>query len=122
VDELRLYFRNDRATNRYRQPASYNVQYWNGSAFVDAGSQVRSPSAPRANYNRVRFASVSTQRIRVQVTHASGFRTGLTEVQAYGRGGTDPGPDPRPGSVDKAGPATAAAGSVGLLEVTAYGP
>ena len=24
-------------TNRYRQPASYQVQYWNGSAFVNAG-------------------------------------------------------------------------------------
>ena len=108
VDELRLYFRNDRATNRYRQPASYNIQYWNGSAFVNAGSQVKTPGSPRANYNLVRFASVSTQRIRVQVTHASGFKTGLTEVQAYGRGGApDPDPDPQP--VNKAGSATPSA-------------
>jgi hypothetical protein len=107
VDELRLYFRNDRATNRYRQPASYTVQYWNGSAFVDVGSPVRTPVAPQANYNRVRFGAVNTQRIRVQVTHASGFRTGLTEVQAFNRGGTNPDPDPQP--VNKAGSATASA-------------
>jgi hypothetical protein len=106
VDEVRLYFRNDRATNRYRPPASYQVQYWNGSAFVNATSQVKTPSAPRSNYNLVRFASVSTQRVRVQVTHASGSKTGLTEVQAYGRGGA---PQPEPGPVNKAGSATPSA-------------
>jgi hypothetical protein len=80
------------------------VQYWNGSAFVNAGSQVKTPSAPRSNYNLVRFASVSTQRIRVQVTHASGVKTGLTEVQAFARGG-----GPAPGPVNKAGTATPSA-------------
>jgi hypothetical protein len=104
VDEVRVFFRNDRATNRYRPPASYQVQYWNGSAFVNAGSQVKTPSAPRSNYNLVRFASVSTQRIRVQVTHASGVKTGLTEVQAFARGG-----GPAPGPVNKAGTATPSA-------------
>ena len=52
---------------------------------------------PKANYNRVGFTPVSTQRIRVQVTHAPGFRTALTEVMVYNRGG-GPGPDPDPPS------------------------
>jgi hypothetical protein len=84
VDEVRLYFRNDRATNRYRQPASYQVQFWNGSAWTTVASAVKTPAGPRANYNQVRFTAVDTQRIRVQVTHASGARTGLTEFQVYG--------------------------------------
>ncbi|MEO6088453.1 MAG: discoidin domain-containing protein [Umezawaea sp.] len=94
VDEVRVYFRDDRAGNRYRAPSSYNVQYWNGSAWVDAAAQVKTPGSPRANYNRVQFTSVGTQRLRVQMTHASGFKTALTEVKVYNRGG---GGDPNPG-------------------------
>ncbi|MET7394785.1 discoidin domain-containing protein [Dactylosporangium sp. NPDC005572] len=88
VDEVRLWFRNDRATNRYRQPGSYQIQYYNGSAWVNAASQVKTPTSPQANYNVVRFTAVNTTRLRVQVTHASGFKTGLTEVKVYNRGGT----------------------------------
>ncbi|MFK3979177.1 MGH1-like glycoside hydrolase domain-containing protein [Micromonospora sp. NPDC050397] len=96
VDEARIHFRNDRATNRYRAPASYNVQYWNGSTWVNAAGQVKTPGVAQANYNRVRFTPVSTQRLRVQFTHASGFKTGLTEIKVYNRGGTSPEPEPEP--------------------------
>ncbi|MGW6929197.1 discoidin domain-containing protein [Lentzea sp. NPDC054927] len=83
VSEARLYFRDDRAGNRYRAPASYQVQYWNGSGWADVAGQVRTPATPRANYNLAQFTPVSTQRLRVQMTHASGFRTGLTEIKLY---------------------------------------
>jgi len=114
IDELRLYFRNDRATNRYRQPSSYQVQYYNGSAWVAVASAVKTPAAPQANYNLVRFAAVDTQRVRVQVTHASGFKTGLTELQVYGRGGGPP-----PGPVNKAGSATPSASYTSAWESVA---
>ncbi|GAA2037269.1 discoidin domain-containing protein [Polymorphospora rubra] len=97
VDDVWLHFRNDRATNRYRAPASYNVQYWNGSTFVNAAAQVKTPGSPQANHNRVRFTAVNTTRLRVQFTHASGFKTGLTEVKVFNRGGG--GPDPGPGNL-----------------------
>ncbi|NUT48529.1 MAG: discoidin domain-containing protein [Saccharothrix sp.] len=87
VDEVRLYFRDDRAGNRYRAPSSYTVQYLNGSTWVNAAAQTKTPSTPKANYNVVKFTPVAAQRIRVQVTHASGFKTALTEVKAYSRGG-----------------------------------
>lgn len=96
VDEARIYFRNDRATNRYRAPASYTVQYWNGSTWVNAAAQVKTPGVAQANYNRVRFTAVNTQRLRVQFTHAAGYKTGLTEIKVYNRGGTNPDPDPDP--------------------------
>ncbi|GAA2851270.1 hypothetical protein Acy02nite_34730 [Actinoplanes cyaneus] len=87
VDEARIYFRNDRAANRYRPPASYTVQYWNGSAFVAASSQVKTPTTPQSNYNKVSFAGVSTSRLRIQVTQPTGSaKTGLTEVKLYQRG------------------------------------
>ena len=85
VDEVRLWFRNDRATNRYRQPASYQIQYLNGSTWTNVSSAVRTPATPLANYNVVRFTAANTTRLRVQVTHASGFKTGLTEVKVYNR-------------------------------------
>jgi hypothetical protein len=68
------------------EPSSYTVQYWNGSTWVEAAGQVRTPGTPRANYNVDRFTPVSTARIRIQFTHAPGFRTGLTEVKVHNRG------------------------------------
>ncbi|WP_033438609.1 discoidin domain-containing protein [Saccharothrix sp. NRRL B-16314] len=93
ADEVRLHFRDDRAGNRYRAPSSYEVQYWNGSAWVSAAAQSKTPVTPRANYNKVRFTPVVTQRVRVRLTHAPGFKTGLTEVKVYHRGG---GGEPEP--------------------------
>ncbi|MFI7204499.1 discoidin domain-containing protein [Micromonospora aurantiaca (nom. illeg.)] len=91
VDELRLYVKDSRpAGATYRPPASYQVQYHDGSAWVNVGAQVGTPAAPQGNYNNVRFAAVAAQRIRVVLTHASGARSGLTEVQAYHRGGSTP--------------------------------
>jgi hypothetical protein len=93
VDEMRLYFKDSRpAGATYRAPASYTVQYYNGSAWVDAASQVKTPAAPRGNLNMVRFTPVNTQRLRVLMTHASGSKAGLTEVQAFNRGGGNPPP------------------------------
>lgn len=91
LNELRLYFKDSRpASATYRAPSAYTVQYHNGSSWVDAPSQTKSPAAPRANYNLVRFPAISAQRIRVLATNASGARTGLTEVKVFNRGGVQP--------------------------------
>ncbi|MDR6317409.1 discoidin domain-containing protein [Actinoplanes couchii] len=87
VDEAWIYFRNDRAGNRYRPPSAYNVQYWNGTAWVDAASQARTPGAPQSNFNRVKFSAVNTSRLRIQFTQPTGTpKTGLTEVKLFGQG------------------------------------
>ncbi|MET9249788.1 hypothetical protein [Nonomuraea sp. NPDC003709] len=89
VNEVRLYFKDSRpASATYRAPASYDIQYYNGSAWVSVPGQAKTPSAPRANYNVVQFSAVSTQRLRVLATAASGARTGLTEIKVFNRGGT----------------------------------
>ena len=62
-------------------PSNYDVQYWNGSAWVDCSSQSKSPSTPTGGtQNTVTFSSVSTQKIRVVFTNASGAYTGVTEL------------------------------------------
>ncbi|MEU7827876.1 hypothetical protein [Nonomuraea sp. NPDC049129] len=89
LNEVRLYFKDSRpASATYRAPASYDIQYYNGSAWVSVPSQAKSPSAPRANYNVVQFPAISAQRVRVLATNASGAKTGLTEIKMFNRGGT----------------------------------
>ncbi|WP_188190108.1 MGH1-like glycoside hydrolase domain-containing protein [Nonomuraea sp. SYSU D8015] len=94
-NEVRLYFKDSRpASSTYRAPASYTIQYHNGSAWVDVPGQAKTPAAPRANYNVVQFSAVSAQRMRVLTTAASGARTGLTEIKVFNRGGVQPEPNP----------------------------
>ena len=96
VNEVRLYFKDSRPQSAtYRAPSSYNIQYLNGSTWTTVANQVKSPAAPRANYNKVKFPAVSAQRVRVLATNASGAKTGLTEIKIFNRGGVHP-PDPQP--------------------------
>ncbi|MCA2221792.1 galactose-binding domain-containing protein [Nonomuraea aurantiaca] len=89
LNEVRLYFKDSRpASATYRAPASYDIQYYNGSAWVSVPGQAKSPAAPRANYNVVQFPAISAQRVRVLATNASGAKTGLTEIKMFNRGGT----------------------------------
>lgn len=92
-DEVRLYFKDSRpASGTYRAPASYDVQYHDGSTWVSASSQVKNPATPRGNYNVVRFNAVNAQRMRVVFNAVSGARTGLTEIKVHNRGGGTPQP------------------------------
>ncbi|NUP44076.1 MAG: discoidin domain-containing protein [Streptomyces sp.] len=89
LNEVRLHFKDSRpASATYRAPSAYTIQYYNGSSWVDAPGQTKTPAAPQANYNVVRFPSLSAQRIRVLATNASGAKTGLTEVKVYNRSGS----------------------------------
>ena len=82
VNEVRLYFKDSRpASTTYRAPSSYNIQYLYGSTWTNVGNQTKSPATPVGNYNRVQFTPVSTQRIRVLMTNASGAKSGLTEIK-----------------------------------------
>jgi hypothetical protein len=91
LNEVRLYFKDSRpASATYRAPASYDIQYSNGGSWVSVPSQTKSPQAPQANYNLVRFPAVSAQRVRVLATNTSGAKTGLTEIKIYNRGGVQP--------------------------------
>ncbi|WP_211234840.1 galactose-binding domain-containing protein [Glycomyces arizonensis] len=83
VDEVRLYFYRDRTANGLSAPASYRIEYHDGADWVNAPGQDKSPAAPRANYNKVKFNEVGTERIRVVMDHQAGHATGLKEIQAY---------------------------------------
>jgi hypothetical protein len=82
ISEVRLYIYDD--GGGVRAPASYNVQYWNGSAWVDAAGQVKTPAVPAgADRNVVRFNAVSTSQVRIVFTHAAGSKAGVTEFEVW---------------------------------------
>ncbi len=91
LNEVRLYFFNDKSYNpqqnasrdTYRQPSTYTVQYHDGSDWVDVPDQVRSPEMPAANRNTVTFPQLTAQRLRVLMTRAGTFGTGLKEIQVF---------------------------------------
>ncbi|WP_245987439.1 DUF5695 domain-containing protein [Cohnella lupini] len=64
-------------------PASYSIQYWNGTAWVN----VSSPSGlgTLANqYNATTFTPVTTNRIRLNVTAKATTSTGIESWKVYG--------------------------------------
>jgi hypothetical protein len=88
-DRVRLYFYSNKSFGSgggtYREPASYTVQYFDGSAWVDVPGQVKSPAAAAPNLNEVRFAPVTARQVRVVLDRAPGFAVGLKEVQILSR-------------------------------------
>ncbi|MER6006014.1 Ig domain-containing protein [Nonomuraea angiospora] len=72
-----VYFFDD--ADGVRLPASWKLQYWNGSAYVDVPGTY--PIAINA-YNKVTFNPISTTRLRV-VLQSGQASVGLLEVKAY---------------------------------------
>ena len=65
-----------------RLPASYKLQYWTGSSYVDVAA-TDGYARELHTYNRVTFSQVSTTRLRVVLQSGAGS-VGLLEVKAYG--------------------------------------
>ncbi|MDG0814707.1 glycoside hydrolase family 16 protein [Cohnella rhizosphaerae] len=64
-----------------KAPADYDVQYWNGSEWLSAPGQIRTPAQPAGGaLNLVSFDTVIASRFRVVFTHAPDARTGVTEI------------------------------------------
>ena len=86
-DDVKLYFYDNKAFgvsgNTYRPPASYTVQYFNGSSWVDVPAQTQIPSTPASNLNEVTFPAVFGSQVRVLMTRATGFAVGLKEIQVF---------------------------------------
>jgi hypothetical protein len=85
-DNVKLYFYRDRTLDGLAEPATYRLQYHDGVTWVDVPNQARDPAIPRANYNHVRFPTVTAQRVRVLLTHQAGHRTGLKEFEVFETG------------------------------------
>jgi hypothetical protein len=100
IDTVKLYFFNDKnydtqqncsprpCANTYREPASYTVQYHDGTGWVDIPRQVRTPDEPWPNYNKVEFQDITVQKLRVLMTPkpkspSANYGIGLKEIQVF---------------------------------------
>lgn len=65
-------------------PARYDVQYWDGNGWRDVVDAKKSPENPGGGqFNEVRFASVTSSRVRVVFTHAGKARSGVSELMVW---------------------------------------
>jgi hypothetical protein len=82
---VKPYFYDDSAG--VRPPTSYKIQYWNGTSWVDAANQVKSPAAPAAGANTVTFTPVTASQVRILCTNQNpvsfGIYSGLTEFEVF---------------------------------------
>lgn len=82
VGRAELYIFDDRGG--VKAPASYTVQYHNGTDWVEVPNQKKSPEKPTGGtLNTVTFPKISTQKIRVEFTHDGKARSGLTELEFW---------------------------------------
>jgi hypothetical protein len=91
-DQVKLYFFSNKAWgasgSTYKEPASYSIQYFDGTNWVDVPSQAKSPAVPGPNYNVVTFPAVTAQLMRVMVTKQTtpARAVGIKEMQVFDSG------------------------------------
>jgi hypothetical protein len=82
LTSVALYFYAD--GTRYKAPAHYRIQSWNGSDWVDIPNQRAVPPVPLANgENTATFPARSTSRVRVRFENPAGASVALVEMKAF---------------------------------------
>ncbi|OCT13390.1 hypothetical protein A8709_17405 [Paenibacillus pectinilyticus] len=86
LDDIKLYFYNDKPDVFYREPSMYVIQYFDNatSSWLAVPKQYKSPLV--ANYNHIQFPAISAQKIRVLMTPQPGTSVGIKELQAFSTG------------------------------------
>jgi parallel beta-helix repeat protein len=83
--KVKAHFYND--NGGVKPPTAYKIQYWNGTAWVDAANQVRSPAAPAEGLNTITFTPVTASQVRILCTNQNpvsfGVYSGLTEFEVF---------------------------------------
>lgn len=90
-NQIKLYLFND--GGGVQPPASYVVEYWDGSSWAAPANQTKSPLVPTAainsaanlanTVNTVDFDTVTSQKIRVTFNKANGTASGLVELEVF---------------------------------------
>lgn len=75
----KLYVYND--NGGVQSPASYDIQYWNGSGWVSVSDLSITPSQPETGLNTATFSAVTSSKFRIVLNHkGNGVYSGLTEL------------------------------------------
>lgn len=82
INRVDILFFHDNAGTRI--PASYTLEYWDGQNWIMIPNQSHSSDAPVAGErNTVRFPSLATRKIRVNMVAAEKHAVGITELETY---------------------------------------
>ena len=85
IEMVKLYFLDD--GKGVTAPASYALEYWNGSAWVEVPGQKRVPEKPEGHRaNTVSFPKLDAEKVRAVLVHGETGKAGLTEFEAWGPG------------------------------------
>lgn len=96
IHTAKLYFLDDETG--IIPPASYDLEYWDGTAWHSIPSQTRVPEKPAGRRaNVIRFPPLTTDQVRVVLHHAAGGKSGLTEFELWGDAKLPVAPAPLPG-------------------------
>ncbi|MDO8944057.1 MAG: discoidin domain-containing protein, partial [Desulfobacterales bacterium] len=84
IDNVKLLFLDD--GEKVVAPERFDVDYWNGQVWAAVPRQVRTPAQPTGHCaNVVAFPTLGVQKLRITFTHGKNGRTGLTELEAWGK-------------------------------------
>jgi hypothetical protein len=88
IDTIKLFLLDD--GEGVVAPSRFELQHWDGKAWVEIPSQKRNPKTPAGGRpNTISFPETPLQRLRVVLHRAKGATgTGITELQAWGSGTT----------------------------------
>jgi hypothetical protein len=83
IDTVKLYLLDD--GSEVVAPASYELQYMDGSDWKPIPGQKHTPNQPMGHRpNVITFDAMSVQKLRVVFTNAANGKVGLTEFEAWG--------------------------------------
>lgn len=86
IHTVKLFVLDDRNIrgSKIRAPKKIRIDYWNGSVWksVDRVKEIVAPEGHRPHIFQV--DSLTTQKLRMTLEHADGFRSGLTEIEVWG--------------------------------------
>jgi hypothetical protein len=95
VEEVRLYFLDD--GQGVTPPVRVALERWDGASWIEIPGQTRIPAQVAGRRaNRIKFPAIETPKLRAVLTHRDGARSGLTELEAWGRGKLPYQPAPPP--------------------------
>jgi hypothetical protein len=82
VGRIDLHIYDDRGG--VQPPASYAAQFWRDGDWRDVAEPVATPVKPvGGTVNSLKFAPVSTEKIRVVFQHEGKARSGVTEMEVW---------------------------------------
>ena len=86
IHTVKLFVLDDRSIigSKIRAPQKIRIDYWNGSTWksLERAKEIAAPEGHRPHIFQV--DTLTTQKLRMTLEHADGFRSGLTEIEVWG--------------------------------------